>query len=55
MIRSGYVTKDLRFGTDTAAEGKGEEKEPSIRYRITTAGIHWLNNIIDKKVKIVNG
>ena len=51
MIRSGYVTKDLRFGTESAAEAKEEEEEPSTIYRITTAGIHWLNNIIDKKVK----
>ena len=50
MIRSGHVTKDLRFGTESAAEAK-EEEEPSTIYRITTAGIHWLNNIIDKKVK----
>ncbi len=49
MIRSGHVTKDLRFGTENAAETK--EEEPSTIYRITTAGIHWLNNIIDKKVK----
>ena len=54
MIRSGYVTKDLKFGIESAAEGK-QGKEPNTRYRITTAGIHWLNNIIDKKVKIVNG
>ena len=52
MIRSGHVTKDLRFGTESAAETKEEEEEePSTIYRITTAGIHWLNNIIDKKVK----
>ncbi|HET7345330.1 MAG TPA: hypothetical protein VFJ05_05625 [Nitrososphaeraceae archaeon] len=44
MIRSGHVTKDLRFGTESV-------EEPSTIYRITTAGIHWLNNIIDKKVK----
>jgi len=52
MIKSGYVTKDLRFSTETAAEGK---EEPSTIYRITTVGIHWLNNIIDKKVKTENG
>jgi hypothetical protein len=51
MIRSGHVTKDLRFGTESVAEAKGREEEPSTIYRITTAGIHWLNNIIDKKVK----
>ena len=51
MIRSGHVTKDLRFGTESAAEAKEEEEKPSTIYRITTAGIHWLNNIIDKKVK----
>ena len=54
MIRSGHVTKDLRFGTESAVETKEEEEEeekPSTIYRITTAGIHWLNNIIDKKVK----
>ena len=50
MIKSGHVTKDLRFGSQSAAEAK-EEEEPSTIYRITTAGIHWLNNIIDKKVK----
>jgi hypothetical protein len=52
MIKSGYVTKDLRFSTETVAEGK---EEPSTIYRITTFGIHWLNNIIDKKVKTENG
>ncbi len=52
MIKSGYVAKDLRFGTESAAEGKGEY---STIYRITTVGIHWLNNIIDKKVKTANG
>jgi hypothetical protein len=52
MIKSGYVTKDLRFSTETVAEGK---EEPSTIYRITTVGIHWLNNIIDKKVKTENG
>ena len=52
MIKSGHVTKDLRFGSQSAAEAKEEEEEePSTIYRITTAGIHWLNNIIDKKVK----
>jgi hypothetical protein len=52
MIKSGYVTKDLRFSTETVAEGT---EEPSTIYRITTVGIHWLNNIIDKKVKTENG
>lgn len=52
MIKSGYVTKDLRFGTVSVAEGK---EEPSTLYRITTVGIHWLNNIIDKKVNCSNG
>ena len=52
MIKSGYVTKDLRFGTENAAEGK---EEHSTIYKITTVGIHWLNNIIDKKVKTANG
>jgi hypothetical protein len=52
MIRSGHVTKDLRFDTENAAETEEEEEEePSTIYRITTTGIHWLNNIIDKKVK----
>jgi len=51
MIKSGFVTKDLKFSPESAAEGK---EEPSTIYRITTVGIHWLNNIIDKKGKIVN-
>jgi hypothetical protein len=51
MIRSGHVTKDLRFDTENAAETEEEEEKPSTIYRITTTGIHWLNNIIDKKVK----
>lgn len=46
MIKSGYVTKDIRFGTESAAEGK---EEPATIYRIATVGIHWLHNIIDKK------
>ena len=35
MIRSGHVTKDLRFGTESAAETKEEEEKPSTIYRIT--------------------
>jgi hypothetical protein len=46
MMKSGYVTKDLRFSAQNVAEGK---EDLSTIYRITTAGIHWLNNIIDKK------
>lgn len=48
MIKSGFVTKDLKFLPESAAEGK---EEPSTIYRITTVGIHWLNNTIDKKRK----
>jgi hypothetical protein len=51
MIKSGYVIKDIKFGQESVAEGK---EEPSTIYRITTVGIHWLNNIIDKKVKTAN-
>ena len=36
MAKAGYVTRD--------------EKEPG-KYRITTAGIHWLNSTIAKKVR----
>ncbi|AIC15567.1 helix-turn-helix domain-containing protein [Nitrososphaera viennensis] len=35
MAKAGYVARD--------------EKEPG-KYRITTAGIHWLNSIVEKKV-----
>jgi predicted transcriptional regulator len=34
MVKVGYVARD--------------EKEPG-KYRITTAGIHWLNSIVEKK------
>ena len=34
MVKAGHVARD--------------EKEPG-RYRITTAGIHWLNSIVDRK------
>jgi hypothetical protein len=51
MMKSGYVTKDLKFSPESAGEGK---EEPYTIYRITTVGIHWLNNIIDKKGKIAN-
>ena len=36
MVKAGHVTRD--------------EKEPT-KYRITTAGIHWLNSVVSKKVK----
>jgi predicted transcriptional regulator len=36
MVKAGHVTRD--------------EKEPS-KYRITTAGIHWLNSTIAKKIR----
>ena len=36
MAKAGHITRD--------------EKEPG-KYRITTAGIHWLNSIIVKKVR----
>jgi predicted transcriptional regulator len=36
MAKAGYVARD--------------EKEPG-KYRITTAGIHWLNSTIAKKVR----
>ena len=51
MMKSGYVTKDLKFSPESAGEG---QEEPCTVYRITTVGIHWLNNIIDKKGKIAN-
>jgi hypothetical protein len=35
MVKAGHVARD--------------EKEPG-KYRITTAGIHWLNSIVEKKV-----
>lgn len=35
MVKAGHVARD--------------EKEPG-KYRITTAGIHWLNSLIEKKV-----
>jgi hypothetical protein len=35
MVKAGHVALD--------------EKEP-VKYRITTAGIHWLNSLIEKKV-----
>jgi predicted transcriptional regulator len=38
MVKAGHVTRD--------------EKEPS-KYRITTAGIHWLNSTIAKKIRPV--
>ena len=36
MVKAGHVARD--------------EKEPS-KYRITTAGIHWLNSTIPKKIR----
>jgi predicted transcriptional regulator len=36
MVKAGYVARD--------------EKEP-MKYRITTAGIRWLNSTIAKKVR----
>ncbi len=47
MVKSGYVTKDARFDSESLQEAK--QKEPTTIYRITTLGIHWLNNTIDKK------
>jgi hypothetical protein len=44
MIRSGYITIDLKFDTEAVVQ-----ERPSTKYKITTAGIHWLNYIIDKK------
>lgn len=35
MVKAGHVARD--------------EKEPG-KYRITTAGIHWLNSIVEKKI-----
>ncbi|MGI0004936.1 MAG: hypothetical protein ACREAI_00880 [Nitrososphaera sp.] len=35
MVKAGHVARD--------------EKEPG-KYRITTAGIHWLNSLVEKKV-----
>jgi predicted transcriptional regulator len=35
MVKAGHVARD--------------EKEQG-KYRITTAGIHWLNSIVEKKV-----
>ena len=52
MIRFRTCNKRLEvWYPKNAAEAKEEEEKPSTIYRITTAGIHWLNNIIDKKVK----
>jgi predicted transcriptional regulator len=36
MVKAGHVARD--------------EKEPG-KYRITTAGVHWLNSTIAKKVR----
>ncbi len=46
MLKSGYITKDVRFDSESLSEGK--QNEPTLIYRITTLGTHWLNNI-DKK------
>jgi len=47
MPKSGYVKKDARFDSESLPEGK--QKELMTIYRITTLGIHRLNNLIDKK------
>jgi hypothetical protein len=48
MVKSGCITKkDVNRTSESLQEG--QQKEFTIMYRITTLGIHWLNNIIDKK------
>jgi hypothetical protein len=48
MVKSGCITKkDVNRTSESLQEG--QQKEFAIMYRITTLGIHWLNNIIDKK------